>query len=219
MRQRDAITLWAVVDVSASMAASPAAWEGLRSMVASVALSAVRNGDQFGLVAADDHLRDDIYMPSTRRRGAAHDAFTLLAPHVVRPGAVAHALPRAADRMSGRRGLVFLISDFYLPIAEIERTFVALSVHDVVPVMIHHAVHTTIETNPNGWTVYTDAETGQRRSVLMRPRLEARLRDAQAAHHAQVQGLARQHARPLVEIRSIEQGFDVDAMTRYFLSA
>ncbi len=219
--QRDAINVWVVADVSSSMSFTPelsVAHENsmalLRDFSACAAHSAFRSGDAFGLVAADDRLRDDLQITLTRRAGSSalvQQAFN--AKHekpLSRAGA--KALPLTAQLINARRSLVFLVSDFLLDLQTLERTLNALAHHHVVPVLL--ASDDAMARLPDyGWLTLNDAETGQRRTLLMRPAVKKQMQQAAQAHEATLMKLfTRQGLRRL----KLTAPFNADAVTNYF---
>jgi hypothetical protein len=60
----------------------------------------------------------------------------------------------------------------------------------------------------------SDAETGVRRSLWMRPSLRARWRDAVAARRAELKTLFNAHGMPPFHMHG---RFDAEALTRYFM--
>ncbi|MFG5407037.1 hypothetical protein ABXN37_01885 [Piscinibacter sakaiensis] len=78
-----------------------------------------------------------------------------------------------AAAVLGRRGLVFLVSDFHLPLAQVERLLDGLAVHELVPVLLWEPDE--FDLGPRaGLARLRDPETGERRLVWWRPALRAR---------------------------------------------
>ena len=98
-RQRAAVTLLAVVDVSASMARGvPRKLDVAADFVASLGDSAYRTGDSAGLLAFDGAVRDDLFWPPRHSRvigqAMAAQLRTAVPARVPRPKV---AIPRAAS--------------------------------------------------------------------------------------------------------------------------
>lgn len=219
--QRDAINVWVVADVSSSMhftAEQTATHENsmalLRDFSACAAHSAFRSGDAFGLVAADDRLRDDLQIALTRRAGSSAMVQQVFnAPSQKRPTRTgANALPLTAQLINARRSLVFLVSDYLLSLESLEHTLSALAHHHVVPVMLTN--DNALSRLPSyGWLTLNDAETGQQRTLLMRPALKKQMLEAAHAHEAALMQLFTRHGlRPL----KLASPFDADVVTNYF---
>lgn len=135
--QRSAVPVHAVIDVSASMGfgAQRAKLDVIADFVESLGYSAYRVGDAVGLVAFDSEVRDDLYLPARHSRGVGSAMAELLREFVQRAaGADADAdssaaaasandanadadcgaaLQRSVERLAGKSGLVFLVSDFH----------------------------------------------------------------------------------------------------------
>ncbi|EWS61885.1 hypothetical protein Y694_00398 [Methylibium sp. T29-B] len=134
--ERKAVAVVVIADLSASMG-----YRGVRrkldvlaDFTQAAAESAWRAGDSFGFIGCDERLRRDWLLPPTRRRGLGG----LLAQRLRRldPQGSAIGLAEAARALPHRRALVFLVSDFHLPIADLETVLGGLAHHEVVPVMV-----------------------------------------------------------------------------------
>lgn len=211
--QRMAMPVWVLLDLSASMG-----FEGARrrlqvaaDFVESLAESARRNGDPFGLAGCADTVDDGWWLPATRARGAA-------APLVERlrglqpAGRSSAGLLEAALRLPRQRALVFVLSDFHFDAALRDALLARLAAHEVVPVVLWDALEFTLGAR-SGLAQVQDPETGRHQLVWWRPALRERwLARAEAGRAALLQALRAGGARPLV----IEGAFDADAVTRHF---
>jgi len=197
--QRSAIDVYAIVDLSASMGFVGAVdrFAVACELCAALAFSATRIGDRFGLIAGGDCLREDLFLPATRSRGAAMRAVERL--RSIRP-ASAHAdsLVDAATRFGAGRMLVLLISDFRWPSDLIHRVFNAFALHDVLPV----ALVDFAELDPPRWGLLElhDPETARRRLMVMRPTLRDKWIEAEAKRREELIRLASGRARPPIFI-------------------
>lgn len=212
---RQSIPVAVVADLSASMG-----FEGeqrktqvLADFTAAMAWSAWRTGDSFGFVGADETLRDDWLLPQTRQRGAGL-ALAQRLRGFEPAGRSALGLQRAHLRLPQRRALVFLVSDFHLPLEQVRAVLANLSHHEVVPVLLWQPA----EFEPaarRGLVQVVDPESGARRWLWWRAALRERWRAArQARREALFHLFAQQRRAPLV----IEGAFEADAVTRYFLA-
>jgi uncharacterized protein (DUF58 family) len=213
--QRMAIPVAVVADLSASMG-----FEGvqrkldvLADFVESLAWSAWRTGDSFGFVGCDEHVRRELLLPQTRARGAGGTlAATLrgLAP----AGRSAHGLLDAHRHLTRQRALLFLVSDFHLPLDTVAEVLASLAHHELVPVVIWQAQEFGFGA-ARGLAEVLDPESGQRRWIWWRPVLRARWERAREERRAGLLRLFRaQRLAPLW----IEGGFDAEAVTRHFHS-
>lgn len=195
--QRSAITVCAVVDISGSMAFSGRARKMDNAVALCTGLSryARRVGDAFGLVACDAHARPEFTLPASRRRGLEEEIMSRLARH--RPSGIGgRGLVEAAGLLAGRRKLVFLISDFRMPIADVEAVMEALANHDVVPLVLEDSLES--EGLPRwGLVELADLETGRRRLTFLRPALHDALRAESEARRLELgRVFARSARRP-----------------------
>lgn len=228
-RQRVAVPVHAVVDVSASMhfGALRSKLEVAADFVEALGHSAFRAGDALGLLAFDHGERDDLFVPPRHSRGAGLVMARMLRDSqaaddagrnpVARRGdhGAIDGLRRAATRLSGRPGLVFLVSDFHWAIDGLESVLELLAPACVVPMLAWDPA----ETEPpaaGSLLAVSDAETGVRRTLWLRERLRGEWRDAVAARRAAL--------RHLFEGRGLEPfdlagRFDAEALTRHFLES
>jgi uncharacterized protein (DUF58 family) len=213
--QRVAIPVVVVADLSASMAfeGSAAKTAVLADFVESLAWSAWRNGDRFGFVGCDETVPLDWLLAPTRARGAGPALAARL--RTFEPsGRSAHGLRAAHRWLPHQRGLVFLVSDFHLPLAEIDAVLASLAPHDVVPVVLWQAQEHALAAS-QGLGRVVDPESGAARWVWWRPALRARWIAAQQARRDALMQVFRAHrCAPLV----VDGRFDADAVTRHFLA-
>ncbi|CAD5372135.1 conserved hypothetical protein [Rubrivivax sp. A210] len=215
--QRRAVPVWVMADLSASMvyAGRRRKPEVLADLVDSLALSAWRSGDSFGFIGCDARVRPDWLQLPTRARGAGHGIARALRDW---QGADADAgsaqgLLQAWRWLGHRRGLVFLVSDFHLPLEMVRDVLASLSAHEVVPVVLWDAQEFELGP-PRGLARVFDPESGRRRLVWWRPALRERWRQALLERReALLQLFAARRLSPLF----IEEGYDADALTRHFL--
>ncbi len=211
--QRKATPVVMVADLSASMgfAGARRKLDVVADFVDSLAWSAWRSGDSFGFVGCDTAVRDDVLLPATRLRGAG--AVLARTLREFRPqGRSAGALSTAHRHLPRRRSLVFLVSDFHLPLGEIDAVLTSMAHHDLVPVVIWDALEFTLGAN-SGLAHVVDPETGQRQLVWWRPALRERWRAARQQRRDALLEMFRAHRiKPLF----IEGDFDADAVTRHF---
>lgn len=215
MSQRLSIPVAVVADLSASMAfrGPPAKMDVLADFTESLAWSAWRTGDSFGFVGCDDEVRRDWLLLPTRQRGAGLALAQRLRGFEPQ-GRSADALAKAARHLPHRRSLVFLVSDFHLPLSAVSAVLAGLAQHEVVPVVLWPSAEFGL-TAAHGLAQVQDPEAGTREWLWWRPRLAERWRAAHAARREAL--LATFHARR-VEPLFIEGGFDADAVTRHFLT-
>jgi uncharacterized protein (DUF58 family) len=198
--QKTAVSVYALVDVSASMGFRGAA-DKMRlaaDLCAVIAASARRAGDAFGLMGCSDRIEPDLHFPAMRGRGGEAEMLRRLRGYEP-SGRGTQGFLQAASLIAGRRKLVLLISDFYMERAQTEAIFLALSGHDIVPIVLCDSLE--IEQLPRwGLLSLTDLEIGRRRLVVMRPSLrEAWLRRSER-RRAELKSIAARYGREPFEI-------------------
>ena len=101
--------------------------------------------------------------------------------------------------IGGRRKLVFVISDFYMPREDIEDIFAALAHHDILPIVLSDSLE--IEKLPR-WGILSlaDLEVGRRRLVVMRPRLRDAWQWRSGRRRAELNAIAARFGRQPFEI-------------------
>lgn len=222
-RQRVAVPVHVVVDVSASMhfGALRSKLQVAADFVEALGPSAFRVGDAVGLLAFDHEEREDLFMPPRHSRGAGIAMAEALrrcrSENAWQHDTVRHngaaALQRVATRLSGRQGLVFLVSDFHWDLGGLDAVLDLLAPACVVPMIVWDPAET--EPPPaRALVAVSDAETGVRRSLWMREPLRAQWRDAVAARRDALHALFDAHGMAPFRLHG---GFDAEAMTRYFL--
>lgn len=218
-RQQAGITVHALVDVSASMAFGRPLrkLDVAADLVEALGMSAFRVGDAVGLLAFDQHERDDLFVPPMRGRAVG----SLMAARLRRceshagiPGA--GGLRTAAQRLAGRQGLVFLVSDFHWPLEALGPVLDGLAPAFVVPVVVWDPA----ETEPpaeQGLAFLRDAEDlRERRMLWIRPAVRLRWQAAVAQRRALLGAMFA--ARGLHPVH-FEGRFDAEAMSRHFIEA
>jgi uncharacterized protein (DUF58 family) len=215
-RQRSTIPVFVIADLSASMGFCGAAnkMDILADFVASVAYSAYRTGDPFGFIGCDSSIRSELYLPLRWHKAVAQDLWTRLR-NFVPQGKSSAGLCEVLPRLGNQRTLVFLISDFHFALRQLDDLLGSMHHHDVVPVVLWDSAE--YERLPTWGLFYLeDPETGERRRLLMRPRLREKFRAVFARRREELIQVCTQHRRkPFF----IADRFDSDELTRYFLES
>jgi hypothetical protein len=213
--ERRSIPVALVADLSASMGFEGAQrkLDVLADFTECLAWSAARSGDSFGFVGCDERVQPEFTLPQTRRRGAGLALARALRSQRLR-GRSAQALHDAHRHLPARRALVFVVSDFHLPLPDVARVLASLAAHNVVPVVLWQAVEFALSA-PHGLAQVREPESGERRWLWWRPALRERWLAEHAARRAALRQVFRaQRLAPLW----IEQAFDADVVTRHFLA-
>jgi uncharacterized protein (DUF58 family) len=211
--QRKSIPVVVVADLSASMAfhGRQRKLDVVADFTESLAWSAWRTGDSFGFVGCDAEVRTELRLPQSRARGAGSALAQKLRALTPTAG-TARGLLAAHHHLPRQRALVFVVSDFHLPAAEVATLLQTLSPHDVVPVVVWDPLEFGIGAQ-RGLAPLVDLETGQRRMVWWRAALREKW---QAQHHAHRAALLQLFGAQRLKPLFIEGGFDADAVTRHF---
>lgn len=214
--ERGAVTVYALVDISASMRFEGCARRHVLAaeIASSIAWSSTRHGDAFGLVACDDAVRVELFEPPSTRRAVALDIHRRLLAAYGDGAAGASALSQAAGRLRRSRSLVFLISDFHFDDGLMRRVMESLSMHDVVPIVLWDRAE-CVDLPRWGWARVRDMEGGGERSLFLRPKLAQRIHDAYAARRDWLASQCRAYgARPPFYV---DDAFHGDHLERHML--
>lgn len=217
--QRAAIPVQVIVDVSASMhfGTRQTKLQVAADFVEALGHSAFRVGDQLGMLAFDSHARDDLFMPARYGRGVANVLATMLresTSDTAASGSLA-GLHRAASTLAGRQALVFLVSDFHWPLVELPAALDLLVHACVVPMVVWDRAEIA---PPGGGPLLavSDAESGGRRTLWLRDSIRERWSGAVVKRRAELANLfGKRGMQPFY----VENAFDPEAMSRYFLEA
>lgn len=211
--QKSSIPVQVICDLSGSMGFSG----HMRKMAlaseitASVAYSAHRVNDPFSFVGFDDSIREDwLLRSSTRLHGGLDIARRLDDYHPAVKGA--NGLLEIGDYVPRERGLIFLISDFHLPLETLELALTPLVRHHVVPIVLWDAAE--YRSLPEfGITSVSDSETGARRTLFLRRDYRERILQQFEKRRTALTHLLMRHNMPPF---FVEDGFNPDNLSEYF---
>jgi uncharacterized protein (DUF58 family) len=213
--QRSAIDVYALVDLSASMTFIGAVdrFAVACDLCEALAIAATRIGDRFGLIGCGRELRRETTFAPMRAARAARAAVEKIR-HAPCDDRGADAFVEAAPLLGASRKLAFLISDFRWPEAIIDRVLSVLARHDVVPLVLVDSV----EASPPEWGLLAlqDAETGQRKTLAMRPGLQRNWIELERARRQRLARLAADRARNPI---FLTDGFDPVGLSRRLSAA
>ncbi|MCS3902154.1 hypothetical protein J2T55_000146 [Methylohalomonas lacus] len=213
--QRSTLTVCLLADLTASMSfgGTGGKLRLLTEIAASIALSAFRTGDAFAFYAADTILRQELLIPPTRRSGLPWQIAGQLY-HAAPAGNHARGMLAAVQRVPARTSLIFLVSDFHWPNDLLHEVLGRLSGHIVVP-LVSWSAHEYVPAATFGLVAIRDLESGQRRLLLARPGLRARLTKAQHGRRSQLHRTFVSHGHEPV---FFEGHYDPRQLTEYFLA-
>ncbi len=212
-RQRSAIPVYVIADLSASMGVRAACnkHEILTCFSACAARSAFRSGDPFGFIGRGESIDPKFLIPLRRYRGIAQDLWERLKYHIPIDHS-ARGLLESPVLLGRKKSLIFLVSDFHFPLATLKQLLQNLETHDVVPVVLQDSRE---ECYPDwGLIRLKDSETGQSRLLIQRPGLREKIRTAFTQRRDAIITLCTQFAR---EPYFVTDTFDPENLTHYFL--
>lgn len=177
----------------------------------SVAQSATRNRDLVGFIGFDDVVREDwLCTLSTRPHTTIEMAENLrnYTPQEVGSRGIVETvglLPR-------ERSLIFMVSDFHMPISDLEEALVLMQRHHIVPVVLWDSSEYT-DLPEFGIASVTDPETGAKRTLFLRKAYRDRILQSFADRRKAIEDLfLRFDMQPFF----VQNSFDADQLSEYF---
>lgn len=211
--QDNTTPVFAVCDLSSSMQfkGQQRKLDQAMEIAASIAYSAFETGDVFSFIGYNQHVLEEMTLPLSHH---VHQAFEVIgelsAYHQMRVGS--DGILEVPQYLSMNKGLVFWISDFHMPIAQIEQAFNMMSMHQVIPVVIwDDREHSKLP--KFGFGNMIDPETGMSRTIFFR---EAVRQQFEAAFAARKQALEDVFSRFESQPIYISGKFDPESMSHYF---
>ena len=212
-RQRASVRVYVIADLSASLGFRGRGdrLETLAAFTAALGYSAGRAGDAFAFIGCDESVREEFVLPPTRAPGAFLDLAARL--RAFTPGGRGAAgLLEALPMIVGRRSLVFLLSDFHFPLTLLDGLLAGLARHRIVPVVL--ADRGESDPAPGfGIARVSDPETGEERTLWMRPALRRRLREQAERRREALAGCFAAHG---VEPLRLTDRFEADRVNAWF---
>ncbi|MFV1921485.1 MAG: DUF58 domain-containing protein [Methylotenera sp.] len=180
-------------------------------IIQSVAQSVTHNGDPFGLIGFDDEIREDWIATLSARPHMAIEMAEKLKTY--QPKEVASTALIDTVRMLPReRSLIFLVSDFHMPIKDLEDALVLMLRHHIIPVVLWDTAE--YEDLPEfGIANVTDPETGAKRTLFLRKEYRKRILDSFKQRRKAIEDLfLRFDMQPFF----VTNQFDADLLSDYF---
>lgn len=212
-QQHSVLDVVLAVDLSASMAFAgrhnKPALAG--RILASVQASAAYYDDRFGVLGCGSENTEPLRLPVGRHHRGAVEKFGLVLKEATRARDCS-GLSRLQDYLPRHRSLVFLLSDFHMPVAFLQNVLMSIAMHEVVPLVLWDAVE--FGELPL-WRLMrlSDAERGNGRTVFMRPALVEKLRKAYAARRQQLCDCFRKYG---MEPLFLDNGYRAELLDGYF---
>jgi uncharacterized protein (DUF58 family) len=177
----------------------------------SVAQSATRSGDPVGFIGFDEDVREDWLCTLSARPHVTIEMAENLRTYM--PAEVASTGLLDTVRMLPReRSLIFLVSDFHMPIEDLEEALVLMQRHHIVPTVLWDT--SEYANLPDfGITNVTDPETGAKRTLFLRKSYRDRIMQSFTDRRKAIESLfLRFDMQPFF----VENGFDADLLSDYF---
>ena len=211
--QKSATPVYVICDLSGSMnfGSKTRKIRQAADIAESVARSATKNADPFGFVGFDDVVREDWISTQSFKSQRAIELAERLKEY--------HPLPVSGEGISDvwrflprERSLVFMISDFHMPMSQLEEALSNLTRHHIVPVVLWD--DDEYKNLPEfGITAVTDPESGQKRTLFLRKELRNKIIESFAARREAIYAAFMQFDMPPFYV---EGDFDADRLTEYF---
>lgn len=176
--QNSTTPIFAVCDLSSSMQfkGRQRKLDKAQEIAASIAYSASNVGDVFSFVAYNQHVIEDYTLPLSHH---LHQSFEIIGQlsdyNKMLVGS--EGILEVPQYLSQNKGLVFWISDFHMPLTLIEQALNAMSLHQVVPIVLWDLKE--YKNLPKfGFGTIIDPETGLNRTLFFREAVREKFVDA-----------------------------------------
>ena len=211
--QKSATPVFVICDLSGSMnfGSKKRKIKLAAEITESVAQSASRASDPFGFVGFDEVVREDWISTASVKPYRAIELAERLKDYHPQPVAsrgvldIYRYLPR-------ERSLVFLISDFHMPLSLLEQSLPMLLRHHIVPMVLWDAEE--YQHLPEfGIASVADSETGAKRTLFLRKELRDRIIQSFENRRTAIHEMFMSFDMPPF---FVEGDFDADRLTEYF---
>lgn len=177
----------------------------------SVAQSVTHNGDPFGFIGFDEEIREDWISSLSARPHIAIEMAELLRDY--NPAEVGSTALIDTVRMLPReRSLIFLVSDFHMPMQDLEAALVLMLGHHIIPVVLWDSAEYR-DLPEFGIANVTDPETGAKRTLFLRKEFKKRILESFEQRKKAIEDLfLRFDMQPFF----VANQFDADLLSDYF---
>lgn len=211
--QDNTTPIFAVCDLSSSMQYK--GWirklDQAKEIAASIAYSAFETGDVFSFIGYNQHVLEDFTLPLSHYVHQSFEVIEQLSDYK-KMQVGSEGILEVPQYLSQHRGLVFWISDFHMPVELIEQAFNAMSVHQVVPVVLWDDQE--FRKLPKfGFGNMIDPETGLNRTVFFRESLRAQFEEAFAERKQALETMFSSFDSQAIYLSG---KFDPEDMSHYF---
>ncbi|OIQ85203.1 hypothetical protein GALL_329610 [mine drainage metagenome] len=211
--QDNTTPIFAVCDLSSSMQfkGKLRKLDQAKEIAASIAYSAFETGDVFSIISYNQHVIEDYTLPLSHHVHQSFEVIEQLSDYqAMRVGA--EGILEVPQYLSQHKGLVFWISDFHMPLELIEQAFNAMSVHQVVPVVLWDDQE--YKSLPKfGFGNMIDPESGLNRTIFFRDAVRVQFEEAFAARKQALENLFSSFDSQAIYLSG---KFDPEEMSHYF---
>jgi len=180
-------------------------------VAASVAYSAFNAGDVFSLIGYNHEVLEDFTLPLSHH---VYQSFELIdqLKNYKQMHIDADGILEVPQYLSQHRGLVFWISDFHMPLELLEQALNAMSVHQIVPVVLWDDQE--YKKLPKfGFGNMLDPETGMSRSIFFRDSVRKQFEAVFMKRKEQLENIfASFDYQPIY----MKESFNAELMSEYF---
>ncbi len=173
-QQQSTVNVYLLADMSASMGYADKQQTLVRFLL-TAANSAFGYGDKFGFIGCTECIEQRWLLSAGQHLGLVSALAKQL--ELLRFTGSANGLQNAATYLPAQRSLVFLLSDYHFPLAQLRAVLGSMQGHDVIPLVLwHQDEHTSL---PNwGLIAFQDLENYATRTLFMRPALRQKIMTA-----------------------------------------
>jgi uncharacterized protein (DUF58 family) len=211
--QKSITPVFVLCDMSGSMqyGSNQRKIEVAADIAQSVAQSATHNRDLVGFIGFDDVVREDwLCTLSARPHSTVEMAENLRSYTTTEVGS--RGIIETVRLLPRERSLIFMVSDFHMPISDLEASLVLMQRHHIVPVVLWDSSEYS-DLPEFGITNVTDPETGATLTLFLRKAYRDRILQSFNDRRATIKNL---FSRYDMEPFFVENHFDADLLSDYF---
>jgi hypothetical protein len=214
--QDNTTPIFALCDLSSSMQfkGRDRKLDMAKEIAASIAYSAFETGDVFSFIGYNQEVIEAFALPLSHH---VHQSFEVIEQlsHYKRMWVGSEGILEVPQYLSQQRGLVFWVSDFHMPITQIEQALNMMSMHQVVPVVLwDDKEYKKLPTF--GFGNMIDPETGLNRTIFFRESVRAQF---ETAFMERKQALDKLFSRFESQAIYLSGKFNPEDMSHYFEQA
>ncbi|MES2500598.1 MAG: DUF58 domain-containing protein [Pseudomonadota bacterium] len=211
--QESTTPIYALCDLSSSMQFKSNQRKLDKAIEISIAVanSAYLAGDVFSFIGYNSHVLEDFTLPLSRNFHQANETIAQLHDYQ-KMHVGCEGIADVPNFLGQNRGLVFWISDFHMPLAIIEKTLIALSAHQVIPIVLWD--DSEYKKLPKfGFGTMIDPETGLNKTLFFRDEVRAKFLSAFSERRHALEALFLKSESPALFMNA---DYKPETMTHYF---